>query len=147
MNNTTIAETVQRFVESPTPAVTSNPLLTIWFRNLQLTTSSLTRTSVRNCVSVFKLHQQLPPIVINNKVINVAPHAKLLGLNISIDLTWNIHTDATVRKVPYRLYLLWQLRLTTLNLVSCCSYSLPAYNLSQNDAARLFPNALPNGPR
>ena len=49
-------------------------------------------------------------VVINNKSIKVVSEAKLLGLDISIDLSWNTHVLSVVRKVGSRLYLLRQFK-------------------------------------
>ncbi|KAK2188935.1 hypothetical protein NP493_119g04018 [Ridgeia piscesae] len=51
----------------------------------------------------------------------MACHAKLLGVTISQDLTWNKHVDNIVKKAGKRLYLLYQLKragITQKDLVS-----------------------------
>ena len=40
----------------------------------------------------------------------VVDSVKLLGLNISSDLTWNIHINETVKKASKRLYFWYNLR-------------------------------------
>ena len=37
-------------------------------------------------------------------------HAKLLGVTLSDDLTWNMHVDSIVTKAAKRLYMLYQLK-------------------------------------
>ena len=54
--------------------------------------------------------RSFPPVVINNKSIEVVKSAKLLGLFISDDLKWNAHVAEIVKKVASRLYLLRQLK-------------------------------------
>ena len=49
-------------------------------------------------------------LVIGDKQINVADSAKLLGISISNNLTWNIHIDEVIKKVNKRLYFLIQLK-------------------------------------
>ena len=52
----------------------------------------------------------LNPIVINDKQIDVVLHAKILGVNISSDLTWNHHIAEVVKKASKRLFCLSQLK-------------------------------------
>ena len=61
-------------------------------------------------ISFAKTKRDFEPITINSKSIDVVPHAKLLGLNISCDLKWNVHISETVREVSSRLYCLRQLK-------------------------------------
>ncbi|KAK3735987.1 hypothetical protein QZH41_006320 [Actinostola sp. cb2023] len=49
-------------------------------------------------------------IVVNEKPIEVASNVKLLGLNISDNLKWNVHISEIIRKVSSRLYFLRQLK-------------------------------------
>ena len=53
-------------------------------------------------ISFAKTKRDFEPITINNKPIDVVSHAKLLGLNISCDLKWNVHISEAVRKVSSR---------------------------------------------
>ena len=59
-------------------------------------------------ISFSKTTPDFPPVIINGKPIDAVPHVKLLGLNISNDLKWNIHVDEIVRKVSTCLYFLSQ---------------------------------------
>ena len=45
-----------------------------------------------------------PPIVINNQIVNIVTHAKLLGITISNDLKWNLHINAVCKKASKHLY-------------------------------------------
>ena len=45
------------------------------------------------------------PIVVNGKPIDVVSSAKVLGVNISQNLKWNIHISEIVKKVSSRLYI------------------------------------------
>ena len=42
-------------------------------------------------ISFTKSQQEFEPILINDDALEVVDSVKLLGLNISSDLTWNIH--------------------------------------------------------
>ena len=52
----------------------------------------------------------LPKIIIDDKEIERVAYAKLLGVILSEDLTWNKHVDAIVMKASKRLYMLYQLK-------------------------------------
>ena len=60
-------------------------------------------------------------IIIDGRDIAQVCHAKLLGVTISRDLTWNKHVDNIVKKAGKRLYMLYQLKrawITQKDLVS-----------------------------
>ena len=69
-------------------------------------------------VSFTKSQQEFEPILINGDALEVVNSVKLLGLNISSDLTWNIYINETVKKGSKRLYIFWynlrELRLLSL---------------------------------
>ena len=52
----------------------------------------------------------IPNIKIDGRHIAQVCHAKLLGVTISQDLTWNKHVDNIVKKAGKRLYMLYQLK-------------------------------------
>ena len=58
-------------------------------------------------ISVTKSQQEFEPILLNGDALEVVDSVKLLGLNISSDLTWNIHINETVKKASKRLYIFW----------------------------------------
>ena len=63
----------------------------------------------------------VPNIKIDRRDIAQVCHAKLLGVTISQDLTWNKHVDNIVKKAGKRLYMLYQLKragITQKDLVS-----------------------------
>ena len=51
-----------------------------------------------------------PPVLVNDKPLEVVQKAKLLGLTIQSDLKWNTHIDNIISKCSKRLYLLVQLK-------------------------------------
>ena len=61
-------------------------------------------------ISFTKSQQEFEPILINGDSLEVIDSVKLLGLNISGDLTWNIHINEIVKKASKRLYFLVQLK-------------------------------------
>ena len=50
------------------------------------------------------------PIKVNGQDLECVEQAKILGLQISCDLTWNNHVSEVVKKVNKRLYFLRQLK-------------------------------------
>ena len=84
---------------------------------------------------------QVEPILINDDALEAVDSVKLLGLNISSDLTWNIHIYEIVKKAFKRLFFLEQLKrakvtLTDLGLFysscirSIVAYAVPAFHFS-----------------
>ena len=49
-------------------------------------------------------------ITIGDQVLDRVESAKILGLTISIDLTWCTHVDNIISKASKRLYMLYQLK-------------------------------------
>ena len=58
-------------------------------------------------ISFTKSLQEFEPIPINGDSLEVVDSVKLLGLNISSDLTWNTYINETVKKGSKRLYIFW----------------------------------------
>ena len=58
----------------------------------------------------WKIQPTFNPILLNGKPLEEVTSAKLLGLNISSDLKWNIHVLELVKKASCRLYFLRQLK-------------------------------------
>ena len=69
---------------------------------------------VRHCkelsISFARVERDFPPEVIDGLNIKVVESAKLLGLTISNDLTWNTHLTEVIKKASKRLYFLIQLK-------------------------------------
>ena len=93
-------------------------------------------------ISFTKSQQEFEPILINGDALEVVDSVKLLGLNISSDLTWNIHINEIVKKASKRLYFLLQLKRakvtrTDLGLFysscirSIMDYAVPAYHFTE----------------
>ena len=56
------------------------------------------------------LTASMPNILMNGNVIERTESAKVLGVHISSDLTWNTHVDCMVAKASKRLYMLYQVK-------------------------------------
>ena len=48
-----------------------------------------------------KFKKSVPNITIEGIPVEVVKHAKLLGVILSDDLTWNMHVDSIVKKAAY----------------------------------------------
>ena len=46
----------------------------------------------------------IPSIVIDGNIVETVEYAKLLGVTLSNDLTWNRHVDCVVKKAAKRVY-------------------------------------------
>ena len=55
------------------------------------------------------------PVEVNGKPLEVVSSAKILGLNVSNDLKWNVHISELVKKASSRLYCLKQLKRSRVN--------------------------------
>ena len=93
-------------------------------------------------ISFTKSQQEFEPILINGDALEVVDSVKLLDLNISSDLTWNIHINEILKKASKRLYFLLQLKRakvtrTDLGLFysscirSIMDYAVPAYHFTE----------------
>ena len=93
-------------------------------------------------ISFTKSQQEFEPILINSDTLEVVDNVKLLGLNISSDLTWNIHINEILKKASKRLYFLVQLKRakvtrTDLGLFysscirSIMDYAVPAFHFTE----------------
>ena len=60
--------------------------------------------------SFAKKKPQLAPIVVNNQELECVESAKLLGVTISNNLTWNMRIDQIIKKASKRMYFLIQLK-------------------------------------
>ena len=109
-------------------------------------------------ISFSKNNADLPPLFINGQELEVVQNAKLLGVTITDNLSWNLHINETITKASKRLYFLRQLkgaRVSTSDLVrfytccirSVCDYAVPVFHSSLpnyliNDLERVQKRAL-----
>ena len=61
-------------------------------------------------ISFSKFQQEFEPFLINGDALEVVENVMLLGVNISSNLTWNIHINEIVKKASKRFYFLTQLK-------------------------------------
>ena len=61
-------------------------------------------------ISSVSVSHDFPPVVIGGECIKVVTDAKLLGVTISSDLSWNAHITQVIKKAAKRLYFFIQLK-------------------------------------
>ena len=61
-------------------------------------------------ISFAKNKPQLVPMVVKNQELECVEIAKLQGVTMSNNLTWNMHIDQIIKKASKRMYLLIQLK-------------------------------------
>ena len=61
-------------------------------------------------ISFARNQTEFSQVIVNGKGLEVVQHAKLLGVTISSDLSWNEHISNVVKKTSKRLYFLVQLK-------------------------------------
>ena len=52
----------------------------------------------------------VPNVVVEGNLVEQVDHAKLLGITLSNDLTWNKHVDNIVKKAAKRVYMIYHLK-------------------------------------
>ena len=88
------------------------------------------------------------PIVVGNAIVERVASFKLLGVYISIDLTWDTHVDYILRKANKRLYILRVLRRSVVSVPdmvniycavirSVVEYASPVFQISPHFYAAL----------
>ena len=106
VDDTSISETVRKGRESNLQRIVDDLSRQSSSEGFQLNEAKCKelRISFANSNSTFN------PIKLNGKPLEEVTSAKLLGLNISRDLNWNVHVLELVKKASCRLYFLRQLK-------------------------------------
>ena len=92
-------------------------------------------------ISFSKNNAYLSPFFSNDQELEVVQNAKLLGVTITNNLSWNLHINETIKKASKRLYFLRQLkragvpisdlvRFYTCCIRSVCDYAIPVFHSS-----------------
>ena len=63
------------------------------------------------------VRNSIPSIVIDGNIVETVEYAKLLGVTLSNDLTWNRHVDCIVKKAAKRVYSVYVILALRLKLV------------------------------
>ena len=94
-------------------------------------------------VDFSKSSRMFQPILINNKIIDVAKSVKLLGLTISEDLKWNEHVMDICKKISSRLYFLRQLKRAKVQPKELVLFYTTCIRPVAEYACQVFHNSLP----
>ena len=83
-----------------------------------------------------------PPVVIGEECIKLVKDAKLLGVTISGDLTWNAHITEVTKKAAKRLYFLVQLKRARVPQKDLCPFYITCVRSVIDYTAPVFHHAL-----
>ena len=86
---------------------------------------------------------EFPPVAIGGEHIKVVSDAKLLGLTISSDLTWNAHITEVIKKAAKRLYFLIQLKRARVSQNDLCLFYVTCVRSIIDYPAPVFHYSLP----
>ena len=84
------------------------------------------------------------PVNVNDRNLEVVNHAKLLGLNLSKDLKWNIHISEIIKKAASRLYFLRQLKWSKVASKELTQFCVACIRPVTKYACQVYHNSLPN---
>ena len=73
-------------------------------------------------ISFTKSEKDFSLVIINNVPLEVVPHAKILGLNVSDNLKWNHHVNEIIKKSSKRLYFLTQLKRSKVGILELVEF-------------------------
>ena len=85
----------------------------------------------------------LDPLIVNGKEIETVDNAKLLGVTMSSDLTWNVHIEEVIKKANKRLYFLVQLKRAKVPLKELVLFYTTCVRSAIDNAIPAFYHALP----
>ena len=94
-------------------------------------------------ISFASISCEFPPVAIGGEHIKVVSDAKLLGLTISSDLTWNAHITEVIKKAAKRLYFLIQLKRARVSQNDLCLFYVTCVRSVIDYAAPVFHYSLP----
>ena len=123
-----------------------------WFSNNKLILNDEKCKELRICFA--ENQEDFQPIYVNGKELEIVKSAKLLGVTVTSDLSWNVHMNNAIKKAAKRLYFLVHLKRANLprkDLVlfyttcirSILTYAIPVFFYAlpkylQNELNRIF---------
>ena len=102
VDDTTVSEVVPKGDTSKAQSIVNQVIEWSHVNRLQLNPDK--------CKELLRNPVELDAVVIDRKEVEVVSNAKLLGLTISANLTWNVNIEEVVKKGSKRLYVLVQLK-------------------------------------
>ncbi len=76
-----------------------------------------------------KCQEDFQPIYVNGKELEIVKSAKLLGVTVTSDLSWNVHINNVIKKAAKRLYFFVQLKEQIYPERNLCSFILHVFDL------------------
>ena len=138
VDDTTTSELVKKGHQSGAQS-TVNEVVNWSFRNrVKLNTEKCKELRIS-----FTSDCNFPPVVIGEERIKLVKDAKLLGVTISNDLTWNAHITEATKKAAKRLYFLVQLKRARIPQKDLCLFYITCVRSVIDYAAPVFHYALP----
>lgn len=106
VDDTTISEVVRKNDVSSAQLFTDNVVQWSLDNRVQLNTNKCKELRI----SFARNQQELEPIKVMDKDLEIVDSVKLLGLTITSNLSWNLHVNEVIKKASKRLYFLVQLK-------------------------------------
>ena len=94
-------------------------------------------------ISFASVSRGFPPVVIGGECIKAVSDAKLLGVTISSDLSWNAHITEVIKKAAKRLYFLIQLKRARVSQKDLCLFYVTCVRSVIDYAVPVFHYSLP----
>ena len=102
VDDTTVSEVVPKGNTSKAPSIVNQVIEWTYVNRVQLNRDKCKELRI----SFARNPVELEAVVIHRKEVEVVSNAKLLGLAISANLTWNVNIEEVVKKGSKRLYFL-----------------------------------------
>ena len=106
VDDTTVSETIPKGATSYAQLVVDEVVEWSRLNRFQLNTDKCKELRI----SFARHKSDLPPLMACGNALEVVDSAKLLGVTISSNLTWNLHVAEVIKKTSKRLYFLLQLK-------------------------------------
>ena len=141
VDNNTVSETIQKGQQSKAQQVVDH--VSEWSKkNLFQLNCEKTKELI---ISFIRSHQpQFPEAFVDGNPIAQTTSAKLLGVTINSNLTWNDHIEELVKKSSRKLYFLVQLKRTQITPKDFVAYYCAYIRSSLDYACPVFYHSLPN---
>ena len=139
VDDTTISEIVAKGNESKSQLVTNQVIQWSIDNRVQLNNDKCKELRI----SFAKKSPEFNPILINGEELEIVRSAKLLGITISHNLSWNNHIIEIVKKAAKRLYFLVQLKRAKVPFSNLLLFYTTCVRSILTYAVRVFHDALP----
>ena len=106
VDDTTVSETIPKGAISHAQLIVDEVVEWSRLNRFQLNTDKCKELRI----SFAKNKPDLPPLMVCGNTLEVVDSAKLLGVTITSNLTWNLHVAEVIKKASKRLYFLLQLK-------------------------------------